>query len=62
MPVTSMGQARRNRGRRDGSRAADGPPLTAFVTSWQLALDAAAKSARTVRSYLDSVKALQHSS
>ncbi len=58
MSVTSMGQARRNRGRRDGSRAADGPPLTAFVTSWQLALDAAAKSERTVRSYLNSVKAL----
>jgi site-specific recombinase XerD len=58
MSVTSMGEARRNRGHRDGTRAAAGPPLTAFVTSWQLALEAAAKSPRTVRSYLDSVKAL----
>jgi len=58
MSVTSMGEARRNRGGRSGARAADGPPLTAFVTSWQLALEAAAKSPRTVRSYLDSVKAL----
>ena len=58
MSVTSMGEARRNRGGRTGPRAADGPPLTAFVTSWQLALEAAAKSPRTVRSYLDSVKAL----
>jgi site-specific recombinase XerD len=53
-----MGEARRHRGHRDGSRAAGGPPLAAFVTSWQLALEAAAKSPRTVRSYLDSVKAL----
>jgi site-specific recombinase XerD len=58
MSVTSMGEARRNRGHGDGARAAAGPPLTAFVTSWQLALEAAAKSPRTVRSYLDSVKAL----
>jgi site-specific recombinase XerD len=58
MSVTSMGEARRNRGQRDGSRAAAGPPLTAFVTSWQLALEAATKSPRTIRSYLDSVKAL----
>ena len=58
MSVTSMGEARRNRGRRDGSPAAAGPPLTAFVTSWQLALEAAAKSKRTVRSYTDSAKAL----
>lgn len=58
MSVTSMGDARRNRGRRDGSPAPAGPPLTAFVTSWQLALEAAAKSKRTVRSYTDSVKAL----
>src|SRR5215472_16768518 len=57
MSVTSMGEARRNRGHREG-RAASGPPLTAFVTSWQLALEAAAKSQRTVRSYLDSVRAL----
>jgi site-specific recombinase XerD len=53
-----MGEARRDRSQRDGCRAPAGPPLTAFVTSWQLALEAAAKSPRTVRSYLDSVKAL----
>jgi site-specific recombinase XerD len=58
MSVTSMGDARRNRGRQGGTRASAGPPLTAFVTSWQLALEAAAKSERTVRSYTDSVKAL----
>src|ERR1022692_3906869 len=58
MSVTSMGEARRNQGRRSGTRASAGPPLTAFVTSWQLALEAAAKSQRTVRSYTDSVKAL----
>jgi site-specific recombinase XerD len=58
MSVTSMGEARRNHGRRDGIRASADPPLTAFVTSWQLALEAAAKSQRTVRSYTDSVKAL----
>jgi site-specific recombinase XerD len=58
MSVTSMGEARRNRGHRDGARASAGPPITAFVTSWQLALEAAAKSPRTIRSYLDSVRAL----
>ena len=58
MSVTSMGEARRNRGRRDGTPASAGSPLTAFVTSWQLALEAAAKSKRTVRSYTDSAKAL----
>lgn len=58
MSLTSMGEARRSRGQREGSRVASGPPLTAFVTSWQLALEAAAKSPRTVRSYLDSVRAL----
>jgi len=52
MSVTSMGEAWRNR-----AAAKDGPPLNAFVTSWQLALEAAAKSPRTVRSYLDSVRA-----
>jgi integrase/recombinase XerD len=56
MSITSMGDARRNRGRRKGSIT--GPSLTAFVTSWQLSLEAAAKSPKTVRSYLDSVKAL----
>jgi site-specific recombinase XerD len=58
MSVTSRGEARRSRGRRDGGPASAGPPITAFITSWQLALEAAAKSARTVRSYLDSIKAL----
>jgi site-specific recombinase XerD len=57
MSVTSMGEARRNRGRKDGTPLSEGPQLTAFITSWQLALEAAAKSARTVRSYLDSVRA-----
>lgn len=57
MSVTSMGEARRNRGSRAAAASA-GPPLTAFITSWQLALEAAAKSPRTVRSYLDSVRAL----
>src|SRR5579863_1694596 len=57
MSVTSMGEARRNRGSRATTKS-DGPPLTAFVTSWQLALEAATKSPRTVRSYLDSVRAL----
>jgi site-specific recombinase XerD len=54
MSVTSMGEARPNR----GSRAVANPTLTAFLTSWQLALEAAAKSPRTVRSYLDSARAL----
>jgi integrase/recombinase XerD len=58
MSVTSMREARRNRGQRGSTRAPASPPLTAFVTSWQLALEAAAKSPRTVRSYLDSVRAL----
>ena len=55
--VTSMGEARRNRARR--ARAAEsGPPLSTFVDSWQLSLEAAAKSVRTVRSYTDSLRAL----
>jgi site-specific recombinase XerD len=58
MSVTSMGEARRNQGRRAGTRASAGPSLTTFVTSWQLALEAASKSNRTIRSYLDSVKNL----
>lgn len=57
MSVTSMGEARRSRGSQ--ARAASvAPPTTAFITSWQLALEATAKSPRTVRSYLDSVRAL----
>ncbi|MBV9448767.1 MAG: tyrosine-type recombinase/integrase [Streptosporangiaceae bacterium] len=58
MSVTSMGEARRNRGNRRSATESASPPLTALVTSWQLALEAAAKSPKTVRSYLDSVKAL----
>src|SRR5215470_7834433 len=57
MSVTSMQDARRSRGRRTAV-AAD-VDLVAFVTSWQLSLDAAGKSPRTVRSYTDSVRALQ---
>ena len=57
MSVTSMQEARRSRGRR--TAAAAGVDLAAFVTSWQLSLEAAGKSARTVRSYTDSVRALQ---
>jgi site-specific recombinase XerD len=53
--VTSMGEARR---RRASTSVSEGPPLTTFITSWELALEAAAKSPRTVRSYLDSVRAL----
>ena len=58
MSVTSMGEARRNQGRRGRTRASAGPSLTTFVTSWQLALEAASKSNRTIRSYLDSVRNL----
>ena len=57
MSVTSMQEARRNLGRR--TAAAAGTDLAAFATSWQLSLEAASKSPRTVRSYTDSVKALQ---
>ena len=57
MSVTSMQDARRSRGRR--TAAAADVDLAAFVTSWQLALEAAGKSPRTVRSYTDSVRALQ---
>src|SRR5690348_8319309 len=57
MSVTSMREARRTRAR--CAVAAAGVDLAAFVTSWQLALEAAGKSPKTVRSYTDSVKALQ---
>lgn len=57
MSVTSMQEARRSRARRRAAPAGVG--LAAFATSWQLALEAAGKSPRTVRSYLDSVRALQ---
>lgn len=53
--VTSMGEARRRRG---SASIPKGAPLTGLVDSWQLALEAAAKSPRTVRSYTDSVRAL----
>src|SRR6266566_4598403 len=56
MSVTSMQEARRSRARR--ATAAAGVGIAAFATSWQLALEAAGKSPKTVRSYLDSVKAL----
>src|SRR5262249_15207029 len=56
-PVTSMGKARRARSRR-AAASGDGAPLTGLIPSWQLALEAANKSPRTVRSYLDSVRAL----
>jgi site-specific recombinase XerD len=59
MSVTSMGEARRQRGgSREGAAASAAPQITAFVPSWQLALEAATKSPRTIRSYLDSVRAL----
>jgi hypothetical protein len=54
-----MGEARRQRGGRAASSASAGPQIAAFVPSWQLALEAATKSPRTVRSYLDSVRALR---
>src|SRR6266404_283762 len=57
MSVTSMQEARRSRARR--ATAAAGVGVAAFATSWQLALEAAGKSPKTVRSYLNSVKALQ---
>src|ERR1700722_12658987 len=55
--VTSMREARRARARR-AKAAASGPPLTTFIASWQLALEAAAKSPQTVRGYTDSVRSL----
>jgi site-specific recombinase XerD len=54
--VTSMREARRSRAQRGA--VSHGPALSTFIASWQLALDAAAKSSRTVRSYTDSVRAL----
>ncbi len=53
--VTSMREARRSRTRR--AAATSGPALSTFIASWQLTLDAAAKSSRTVRLYTDSVRA-----
>jgi integrase/recombinase XerD len=53
MSVTRIRTARRST-----APEPTGPPLSAFVTSWQLSLEAARKSPKTVRSYLDSVRAL----
>jgi site-specific recombinase XerD len=53
--VTSMGDARR---RRSSANVPKGAPLNGLIDSWQLSLEAAAKSPRTVRSYTDSVRAL----
>jgi integrase/recombinase XerD len=52
-----MRDARRSRARRTAA-AESGPPLITFVASWQLALEAANKNPKTVRSYLDSIRAL----
>jgi site-specific recombinase XerD len=54
--VTSMREARRTRARR--APVSSGPALSTFISSWQLAIEAAAKSPRTVRSYTDSVRTL----
>ena len=55
--VTSMREARR--AAPDAPRRAEsGPPLTTFIASWQLALEAANKSPQTVRAYTDSVRSL----
>ena len=40
------------------ARASDSAPLAALLPSWELSLDAAHKSPKTIRSYLDSVRAL----
>jgi site-specific recombinase XerD len=53
--VTSMREARRSRARR-AIAASSGPALITFIASWQLALEAANKSPRTVRSYTDSAR------
>jgi site-specific recombinase XerD len=55
-PVTSMREARRSRARR--AAATSGPALSTFIASCQLALGAAVKSSRTVRSCTDSARAL----
>jgi len=58
MSIADMGNARRKRGRREATPALAGHSLRTFITSWQLSLEAAGKSPRTVRSYTDSVRAL----
>jgi len=55
--VTSMREARRSRARR-AQAVESGPALSTFVGSWQLSLESANKSPKTVRSYLDSLRAL----
>jgi site-specific recombinase XerD len=40
------------------ARASDSVPLTSLLPSWELALRAAGKSPKTIRSYLDSVRKL----
>ena len=55
--VTSMREARRSRARR-AQAVESGPALSTFVGSRQLSLESAAKSPKTVRSYLDSLRAL----
>jgi site-specific recombinase XerD len=52
--VTSMREARRSRAK----AAESGPPIGTFIVSWQLALESANKSPKTVRAYLDSVRSL----
>lgn len=54
-PVTSMRGTRLTRASR-AQADKSGPPLTTFIASWQLALEAAAKSPKTVRSYTDSIR------
>jgi site-specific recombinase XerD len=53
--VTSMREVRRSRARRAAAKS--GLALSTFIALRQLALDAAAKSSRTVRSYTDPVRA-----
>ena len=57
MSVADMDNARRKRGRRETTPAPAGPSLRTFTTSWQLLLEAAGKSPRTVRFYTDSAHA-----
>jgi hypothetical protein len=53
--VASMREARASLARR-AKTVESGPPLTPFIRSWQLALESANKSPKTVRAYLDSVR------
>jgi site-specific recombinase XerD len=55
--VTSMREARASRARR-AKAARSGPPLATFIASWQLALEAAVKSPKTIRAYTDSARGL----